>query len=172
MAAAAATADYAAPSDVRAVASSFRGVEHRSEHVRDLNGISFYNDSIGSSPTRTIASINAFRDRVILIAGGYDKHLPYDDMGPVIAEKVKCLVLVGQTSEKIERALKDHAERTGKGSDIPVIRCSSMEDAVNNAYRKASYGDVILLSPASASFDMYKNFEERGNHFKSIVMNL
>ncbi len=172
MAAAAATADFVEPSDVSAVASSFRGVEHRSEHVRDLEGISFYNDSIGSSPTRTMASINAFKDKVILIAGGYDKHLPYDDMGPVIAEKVKCLVLVGQTSEKIEKALRDETERTGKGRDIPIIRCTSMGDAVKNAYKSASSGDVIILSPASASFDMYKNFEERGNHFKSIVMDL
>jgi UDP-N-acetylmuramoylalanine--D-glutamate ligase len=172
MAAAAATAEFADSSDVKAVATSFRGVEHRSEHVRDIGGVSFYNDSIGSSPTRTIATINAFKDKVILIAGGYDKHLPYDDMGPVIAEKVKCLVLVGQTSEKIEKALRDHIERTGVKTDIPVIRCTSMEEAVNNAYKNASSGDVVLLSPASASFDMYKNFEERGNHFKRIVMGL
>ncbi|NLK88128.1 MAG: UDP-N-acetylmuramoyl-L-alanine--D-glutamate ligase [Clostridiaceae bacterium] len=172
MAAAAATVDFAESSDIRAVAGSFRGVEHRNEHVRDIDGISFYNDSIGSSPTRTMASINAFRDKVILIAGGYDKHLPYDELGPVMAKKVKCLVLVGQTSGKIERALKDHMERTGTEVSIPIVRCQTMEDAVNSAYRNASYGDVILLSPASASFDMYKNFEERGNHFKRIVMEL
>lgn len=172
MAAAAATADFVEPSDVRTVASSFRGVEHRSEHIRDIEGISFYNDSIGSSPTRTMASISAFRDKVILIAGGYDKHLPYDEMGPVMADKVKCLVLVGQTSEKIEKALRDETEKTGKGRDIPVVRCTSMEDAVKSAYKNASSGDVIILSPASASFDMYKNFEERGNHFRSIVMKL
>ncbi len=172
MAAAAATADFADPSDVKKIASSFRGVEHRNEHVRDINGISFYNDSIGSSPTRTIATINAFRSRLILIAGGYDKHLPYDEMGPVIAEKVKCLVLVGQTSEKIEKALRDHINKSGLKCNIPVIRCSTMEDAVKNAYKNASAGDVVLLSPASASFDMYKNFEERGRHFKSIVSSL
>jgi UDP-N-acetylmuramoylalanine--D-glutamate ligase len=172
MAAAAATADFVEPQDIKAVAVSFRGVEHRSEHVRDIEGVSFYNDSIGSSPTRTMASIRAFKDKVILIAGGYDKHLPYDEMGPAIAERVKCLVLVGQTSDKIEMALKNEIKKTGNGKDIPVVRCLSMEDAVKESYKNAVSGDVIVLSPASASFDMYKNFEERGNHFKSIVMNL
>ena len=172
MAAAAATLDFVDTQDVQAVASSFRGVEHRSEHVRDINGVSFYNDSIGSSPTRTIASIRAFKDKLILIAGGYDKHLPYDDMGPVLSERVKCLVLVGQTSDKIDKALKDEIERSGNDTGIPVIRCTSMEEAVKKAYSNAVSGDIVLLSPASASFDMYRNFEERGNHFKSLVMQL
>lgn len=169
MAAAAATADFVKPTDVRAVAVSFGGVEHRSEHVRTVNGISFFNDSIGSSPTRTMATIRAFRDRVILIAGGYDKHLSYDEMGEVLAERVKCLVLFGQTSDKIESALEDEVQRSGRGADIPVFRCASMEEAVKIAYENAVPGDVVLLSPASASFDHYKNFEERGNHFKKIV---
>ena len=169
MAAAAATADFVKPTDVRAVAVSFGGVEHRSEHVRTVNGISFFNDSIGSSPTRTMATIRAFRDRVILIAGGYDKHLSYDEMGEVPAERVKCLVLFGQTSDKIESALEAEVQRSGRGADIPVFRCASMEEAVKIAYENAVPGDVVLLSPASASFDHYKNFEERGNHFKKIV---
>lgn len=169
MAAAAATADFVKPTDVRAVAVSFGGVEHRSEHVRTVNGISFFNDSIGSSPTRTMATIRAFRDRVILIAGGYDKHLSYDEMGEVLAERVKCLVLFGQTSDKIESALEAEVQRSGRGADIPVFRCASMEEAVKIAYENAVPGDVVLLSPASASFDHYKNFEERGNHFKKIV---
>ncbi len=172
MAAAAATVDYVKPDDVKSVAGSFRGVEHRNEYVRQINGISFYNDSIGSSPTRTIASIRSFNSRVILITGGYDKHLPYDEMGTVLAKRVKCLVLVGQTSDKIEKALRDETSRSGSGGDIPVIRCTTMEDAVRQAFQKAASGDVVLLSPASASFDMYKNFEERGNHFKKIVMEL
>lgn len=169
MAAAAATADFVKPTDVRAVAVSFGGVEHRSEHVRTVNGISFFNDSIGSSPTRTMATIRAFRDRVILIAGGYDKHLSYDEMGEVLAERVKCLVLFGQTSDKIESALEAEVQRSRRGADIPVFRCASMEEAVKIAYENAVPGDVVLLSPASASFDHYKNFEERGNHFKKIV---
>ncbi len=169
MAAAAATADFVKPSDVRAVAVSFGGVEHRNEYVRSVNGISFYNDSIGSSPTRTMATIRAFGSRVILIAGGYDKQLSYDEMGEIMAERVKCLVLLGQTSDKIERALKAEIQKSGRGADIPVIRCASMEEAVIKAYENAVPGDVVLLSPASASFDKYRNFEERGNHFKKIV---
>jgi len=172
MAAAAATADFAGPSDVRAIAVSFGGVEHRNEHVRTVNGVSFYNDSIGSSPSRTMATIRSFGDRVILIAGGYDKHLSYDEMGEVLAERVKCLVLFGQTSDKIEAALKYGVKKSGRGTGIPVYRCTSMEEAVRTAYENAVPGDVVLLSPASASFDHYRNFEERGNHFKKIVLEL
>ena len=90
-------------------------------------------------------------------------------MGEIMAERVKCLVLLGQTSDKIERALKAEIQKSGRGADIPVIRCASMEEAVIKAYENAVPGDVVLLSPASASFDKYRNFEERGNHFKKIV---
>lgn len=172
MAAAAATIYFAEPNDIKEVASSFTGVEHRNEHVRDINGISFYNDSIGSSPTRTIATINSFSKKVILIAGGYDKHIPYDEMGEALASGVKCLVLIGQTADRIEKALADEIARTGRGKDIPVIHCSSLDEAVRKAYENALENDIILLSPASASFDMFKNFEERGNAFKKIVNEL
>ncbi|HHV29651.1 MAG TPA: UDP-N-acetylmuramoyl-L-alanine--D-glutamate ligase [Clostridium sp.] len=169
LAATAAVVDYVDSDIIKRVATTFTGVEHRIELVRELNGIKFYNDSIASSPTRTIAGLNSFKDKVILIAGGYDKKIPYDDLGPVIAEKVKCLVLIGQTAPKIEKALKDETERTEKGSDIPLYKCSSLEEAVQTAYSIASSGDIITLSPASASFDMFKSFEERGNKFKEIV---
>ena len=172
LAAAAATIDYVSPQDIGDIASSFRGVEHRNEHVRDLNGVSFYNDSIGSSPTRTIATINSFKDRVILIAGGYDKHIPYDVLGETLASKVKCLVLLGPTAWKIEKALKDEITRTDRGVDISVLHCTTMEEAVRKAYENAVEKDIILLSPASASFDLFKNFEERGQAFKNIVNNL
>lgn len=172
MAAIAATINFADPEDFKNIAVTFRGVEHRSEHVRDLNGVSFYNDSIGSSPTRTIATINSFKDKVILIAGGYDKHIPYDEIGKSLVDKVKCLVLLGQTAGKIEKALKDEIERTGKGTDISIIHCFTLEEAVKKAYESAAQGDTIVLSPASASFDMFKNFEERGLAFKNIVNSL
>ncbi len=172
LAAAAATMELVSPEDIRNVAVSFRGVEHRNEHVRDINGVSFFNDSIGSSPTRTIATVNSFNGKVILITGGYDKHIPYDIMGEMIVNKVKCLVLIGQTAGQIEKALKDEIAHSGKGTDIPVIRCTSMEEAVQKAYGRATEKDVIVLSPASASFDMFKNFEERGNVFKNIVNSL
>lgn len=172
MAATAATIKYVDAEDIKAVAKTFRGVEHRNEFVREVSGVSFYNDSIGSSPTRTIASISSFKQKVILIAGGYDKHIPYDVMGKAIIEKVKCLVLIGQTAEKIDKALKNEIEYTGEGAEIPVFHCDSLEAAVNKAYSEAIPGDIVILSPASASFDMFKNFEERGNLFKSIVNKL
>ena len=172
LAAAAATIDFVSPDDISFVASSFRGVEHRNEFVRELNGVSFYNDSIGSSPTRTIASINSFKDRIILIAGGYDKHIPYDTMGETLVNRVKCLLLIGQTADKIETSFKNEIEKSGKGADIPLIYCSSLEEAVRKAYENSSINDIILMSPASASFDMFKNFEERGLAFKKIVNNL
>jgi UDP-N-acetylmuramoylalanine--D-glutamate ligase len=169
MAAIAATAGYVSRDTVKKVASSFRGVAHRIEHVRDLKGVGFYNDSIGTSPTRTIASIRAFSREVILIAGGYDKHIPYDDLGSTLVERVKCLFLLGQTSALIEKALKDEIAKSGRGADIPVIKCETLEEAVNKAYNIAEKNDIVLLSPASASFDMYKNFEERGDAFKNAV---
>jgi UDP-N-acetylmuramoylalanine--D-glutamate ligase len=131
--------------------------------------VKFYNDSIASSPTRTIAGLNSFKQKVILIAGGYDKKIPYDVMGEVIADKVKSLVLIGQTGKKIDRALKDEIEKTGKGSDIPVVYSESLKDAVDAARKYAKSGDIVILSPASASFDMFKNFAERGDMFKEIV---
>ena len=172
LAAAAATMEYVDPEAVKKVAAFFKGVEHRIEHVRDIRGVKFYNDSIGSSPTRTIASIKAFKQKVILIAGGYDKHIPYEEMGETLADRVKCLVLLGETAPLIEKALLDQSARKGKGEDISVIKCISLEEAVKKAYEYAAENDIILLSPASASFDMFKNFEERGNIFKDIVNNL
>lgn len=172
LAAIAATIDYVEPATIRRVASTFKGVEHRIEYVREFNGVRFYNDSIGSSPTRTIASIKAFKQKVILIAGGYDKHIPYDEMGEIILERVKGLVLIGQTGPQIEKALENEMKRTGKSADIPVVKCLSLEEAVRKAYENAVPGDIVLLSPASASFDMFKNFEERGCRFKEIVNSL
>ena len=172
LAAAAATIDFVLPQDIKNVASSFRGVEHRNEHVRDVNGVSFYNDSIGSSPTRTIASIHSFKNKVILIAGGYDKHIPYKMLGETLVSRVKCLVLIGQTAGKIENALQAEIARAGKGGDIPVFHCTTLEEAVRKAYAVSVVNDIIILSPASASFDMFKNFEERGQAFKNIVNSL
>ena len=153
------------------VARNFSGVEHRIEFVRTVNGVAFYNDSIGSSPTRTTATLKSFKNKVILIAGGYDKKLSYDEMGEVIYEKVKSLVLLGDTADKIEKACRDYAQKAGI-EIIPIVRVNNMEEAVNTAYRLARAGDIVVLSPASASFDMYSNFMERGNHFKKIVRHL
>lgn len=172
MAAIAAVIDYVSVDDIRKVAMTFSGVEHRMELVRKLKQITFYNDSMASSPTRTIAGLKAFDRKVILIAGGYDKNIPFDEMGSIIADKVKLLVLIGQTGPKIEEALNYHILTTGQGKDVRVVKCSTFEDAVQTAYKNAIEGDAVVLSPASASFDMFKNFEERGNMFKELVNKL
>ena len=154
------------------VAKTFGGVEHRIELVRTLDGVKYYNSSIDSSPNRTINTLRVFPNKVIMIAGGKDKRIPYDEIGPALAEHVKVLILIGATSDKIQEALDAEINKTGNGKDIEVIRATSYEDAVNTARSKAHDGDVVLLSPASTSFDMFRNFEERGNLFKKIVNEL
>lgn len=147
-------------------ARTFGGVPHRCELVRCRGGVEWYNDSIGSSPSRTIAGLEAFDRKVILIAGGYDKHIPYDPLGPVAATTVKHAILLGATAPAIEAVLRRDA------AEVPITRVASMEEAVQTADSLAGEGDIVFLSPASASFDMYKNFEERGNHFKRLVQEL
>ena len=154
------------------VAKTFGGVKHRIELVRTLDGVKYYNSSIDSSPNRTINTLRVFPNKVIMIAGGKDKGIPYDEIGPALAEHVKVLILIGATSDKIQEALDAEINKTGNGKDIEVIRATSYEDAVNTARSKAHDGDVVLLSPASTSFDMFRNFEERGNLFKKIVNEL
>lgn len=146
----------------------FIGVEHRLEFVREINGVKYYNDSIGTSPASTIAGLNAFDENIILLAGGSDKGLDYKEIGEKIAEKVGTLILCGPTSDVIEQAAKNALN----GKEIKIIRVNNMQEAVNSAQENAKQGDVVLLSPASASFDLYKNFIERGNIFKEIVNNL
>lgn len=150
---------------IRAFARAFGGVVHRCELVRNRRNVRWYNDSIGSSPSRTIAGLKAFSQKVILIAGGYDKHIPYDPLGPVAADTVKHAILLGATAEAIETAIRNC-------SDLPITHVSGMEEAVKVASEIAGEGDIVFMSPASASFDMYKNFEERGNHFRDLVLAL
>jgi len=165
MAAIAAVWGKVAPEAIRQFARAFGGVAHRCELVRERKGVRWYNDSIGSSPSRTIAGLKAFSQKVILIAGGYDKHIPYDPLGPVAAETVKVAILMGATAPAIEEAIR-HC------SNLPIVRVSGMEEAVNTAAAMAVEGDIVFMSPASASFDMYKNFEVRGNHFRDLVNSL
>lgn len=155
---------------VRAFAAKFSGVEHRIELVRTLNGVRYYNDSIASSPTRTMAGLKCFPEKVILIAGGYDKHIPFDDLGPAVTEHVKRLILTGDTSSKIRAAVEAAPDYKVAG---PVIEeYHDFRDAVEAAHKAARPGDVVLLSPACASFDKFRNFMERGNTFKQIVREL
>lgn len=155
---------------VKKVAREFKGVKHRIEFIRQKNGVKWYNDSIATSPTRTIAGLKCFDGNVILIAGGYDKNFNYGCLAPELLEKVKILILMGNTAGKIELAVKNNESYSEE--NIKIFNVSSMEEAVGTAYNSASTGDIVFFSPASASFDLYKNFEQRGDHFRSVVNNL
>ncbi len=158
---------------IKNVLTTFNGVEHRNELVRIVNGVTWRNDSIGSSPSRTIAGLKSFKNKVVLIAGGYDKHLDYTELGKYIVSCVKALVLVGQTSEKIKNATIEAMKAASVSEDeLPIFECNTLEEAVNEAYEVSNDGDSVFFSPASASFDMFKNFEERGRKFKELVNNL
>ena len=168
MAAIAAVHGLADAETIQEVAKEFGGVEHRIELVRTLDGVRYYNSSIDSSPNRTINTLNVFPEKVIMISGGKDKGIPYDAVGPAIADHVKTLILIGATSEAIYGALK----KTGRENEVETVFVKSYEEAVNTAKDRAKSGDVVLLSPASTSFDMFRNFEERGNLFKKLVNEL
>ncbi len=150
--------------------TNFEGVAHRIEFVREINGSKWYNDSIASSPTRTIAGLNSFEEEIILIAGGYDKHLDYEPIAEPILNKVKTLILMGQTAEKIFGVVKQKKEEQNK--QINIYKVKTLEEALEKAKENAKPNQVVLFSPASASFDMFKNFEERGNKFKELVKKL
>lgn len=151
---------------IRQVAKTFGGVEHRIELVRIKDGVRFYNDSIASSPSRTIAGLRSFSEKVILIAGGYDKHIPYDVLGPEICAHVKKLFLCGATAPQIRKAVEDC------GGQLEMVDCGNFENAVRAAAAAAEAGDIVLMSPASASFDEFKNFMVRGECFKKLVREL
>ncbi len=166
MAAIAVTDSLISEEVVRETATEFHGVPHRIEFVREIDGVKYYNDSIASSPARTTAGLVSFGEqKVILIAGGYDKKIPFDQFGTVVNDHVKKLVLVGVTSEKIETAVKNAKNYDG----LPIHRCTEFKEAVETARELAEPGDIVILSPACASFDLFKNFEVRGNTFKEIV---
>ena len=168
MAAIGAVEGIATDEAVLAVAKDFGGVSHRIEFIREENGVKYYNSSIDSSPNRTINTLKVFDKKVILIAGGKDKGIPYDELGPSLAEKVKILILIGKTADKIEAALRNCQESSG----VKVIRCQTYPEVVKTAQSLAKSGDIVILSPASTSFDMFSNFEERGNLFKKLVNEL
>lgn len=149
---------------------NFAGVPHRLELVRRINGVRWYNDSIGTSPARTIAGLNAFPEEIILIAGGYDKNLDYTPIGRPILNKTKGVILLGQTADKIFEAIEKESKIRNKSVD--VYKCETLEQCVELARKIAKTGQIVLFSPASASFDMFKNFEERGEKFKELVNGL
>jgi UDP-N-acetylmuramoylalanine--D-glutamate ligase len=160
---------YVGVDSIRKVAREFGGVEHRIELVREVNGVKYYNDSIASSPTRTIAGLKAFDRKVHLIAGGYDKHIPFEPMVPYILEKVEKLYLCGHTAEKIEKAVKEDKNYNGNPQ---IVMVKDIAEAVEKASHDTKSGDIVTLSPACASFDAFPNFAARGNYFKELVNKL
>ena len=154
----------------RQVARDFQGVAHRLELVRELRGVRYINDSIGSSPTRTIAGLHALKTAPIILCGGYDKHIPFDGLGEELCLHAKAVVLTGHTAEKIRDAIL--AAPSYARHPVPFVMVEDFREAVLTASKMAGEGDIVLLSPACASFDHFKNFEERGNTFKNIVMEI
>lgn len=152
---------------MRKVATTFPGVEHRIEFVREVDGVKYYNSSIASSPSRTLADIKVFGKPIILIAGGYDKKIPFEPLAEKGYPYIKKLVLLGATKDKIGAAFEKVINE--KKLDITIIVANSFEDAVEKSRAVAEDKDVVLLAPACASFDMFANFEIRGNRFKEIV---
>ena len=148
----------------------FKPVEHRLEFVREINKVKWYNDSVSSSPTRTIAGLKSFDEEIVLIAGGYDKNLDYTPIAKPIIDNVKALILMGQTSGKIFEAVKEELEKQNK--KLKIYMCNSLKETVNLAKKVAEPNQIVLFSPASASFDMFKNFADRGIQFKNLVNKL
>ena len=170
MAAIGATFNYVSKESFTKVAKTFKGVEHRLEFVTEKNGIKYYNGSIDSTPTRTMAALSAFTDRnLVVICGGYDKKLDYSPLAPVMAEKAKVVVLTGACAPKIKQAFLECD--TFVNSNTVIKETDDFEDAVILASKSANEGDIVLLSPAAASFDKFKNFEIRGKFYKDIVLN-
>ena len=170
MAAICATWNLADISTYRKVAREFGGVEHRMEFVREKDGVKYYNDSIATSPTSVIACLKSQTQKIITISGGSDKNLNYSDVAPYIIKHVKHMILTGQTAQKIYKAV---SVCEGFDPEQTVIEfADNMEDAVKKAHACAKRGDIVYLSPISASFDSYSNFEERGKHFKKLVNEL
>jgi UDP-N-acetylmuramoylalanine--D-glutamate ligase len=171
MAAIGVTHDIAGTEAIKKVAQNFKGVEHRIEFVREVGGVSYYNSSIDSSPTRTIAALNHFDEtdgNIVVILGGYDKQIAFEPLVPVVSKKAKAAVLYGDTKEKIRKTFENNPADTG----LKLISADDFDSAVEQASSLAQSGDIVLLSPACASFDCFKNFEVRGNRFKEIVKKL
>jgi UDP-N-acetylmuramoylalanine--D-glutamate ligase len=170
MAAIGAVEGIATDDAVREVAKTFGGVEHRIELVRVKDGVRYYNDSIASSPSRTIAGLRSFAEKVLLIAGGYDKHIPYDVLGPEVCAHTKTVFVNGATAQQIREAIEKCPDYRPGFPEI--VDCDDFTQAVYAAVNAAQPGDIVLMSPASAAFDQFKNFMERGNYYKKLIMEL
>ena len=168
MAAIACLNDIVSKESIVRTAGGFEGVQHRIEFVREINGMRFYNDSIASTPTRTInGTLSVFDGNITLIAGGYDKKLTFTELAAKINDKVSVLVLLGNTSQKIKNEVL--SSKNYNPDKLKIFMAENMREAIIKAYENSPPNSAIILSPACASFDLYKNFEERGNDFKNLV---
>jgi UDP-N-acetylmuramoylalanine--D-glutamate ligase len=155
---------------MRRVATTFSGVAHRLELVRERNGVRWYNDSIATTPERLVAALRSFGEPLVLLAGGRDKHLPWDEMADLTLKRVRFLVLFGEGSDLIAAQVQAARQRAGNQKvGLDVVQCEDLDQAVHVAARGAQEGDVVLLSPGGTSFDAYRDFEERGQHFRDLV---
>jgi UDP-N-acetylmuramoylalanine--D-glutamate ligase len=158
----------ASPEALRLGATTFSGVEHRLELVREWNGVRWYNDSIATAPERTVAALRAFSgDPVVLLAGGRDKHLPWEEMADLTWKQARHVILFGEAAGLIQRAM-DNSPFLGQGS-CQIHRAGTLERAVEVATQVVQPGDVVLLSPGGTSFDAYRDFAARGEHFRELV---
>ncbi|MDH7485472.1 MAG: UDP-N-acetylmuramoyl-L-alanine--D-glutamate ligase [Anaerolineae bacterium] len=167
----------APPEAMARVAVSFEGVEHRLEVVRVLNGVLWVNDSIATSPERAVAAIQSFDEPIVLLAGGRDKKLPWDEFARWVHRRVKCLVLFGEAAALIEEVVRGYGLGVKEKPSPPphppaLIRCADLQEAVDMAYHIAEPGDVVLLAPGGTSFDAYRDFVARGEHFRALVQAL
>ncbi|MGA9348878.1 MAG: UDP-N-acetylmuramoyl-L-alanine--D-glutamate ligase [Anaerolineae bacterium] len=153
------------------VATTFEGVEHRLELVREIGGVRYYNDSIATSPERTVAALRSFDQPIVLLAGGRDKHLPWDEMARLTLQKARRLILFGEAAPIIEEAIRVSSLEFRVPMDLGrlVHRCQSLDEAVEVAAEEAKPGDVVLLSPGGTSFDAFRDFVKRGERFRQLV---
>lgn len=155
---------------IKETLKSFKGVEHRLEYVTKKEDVEYYNDSISTTPGKAMAALTAFDKKIILIAGGYDKNLDYTDLGKYIINAAKTVILLGNTTEKIYNAIVN--DKTYEDDKMKIIKVEKLEEAVKVAKNNADKGDIVVMSPASASFDMFSSYKERGKVFKELVEKL
>ena len=160
------TLGFVSKETINEIATTFGGVEHRNEFVREVDGVKYYNSSIDSSPARTMAALSSYPTKPILICCGRDKHVPFDELAKDILKRAKALILSGEARDKIYAAMQNAGCR-----DFKIVIEPDFDNAIKTARNMANDGDIVLLSPACTSFDAFKNFEERGKKFKEIVNN-
>jgi UDP-N-acetylmuramoylalanine--D-glutamate ligase len=151
---------------------AFKGVAHRLQLVRDVNGVKYYDDSIATAPERLMAGLQAFHEPIVLLAGGRDKHLPWEDAARMIVERVRELIVFGEMAELVRGAVEAQLSRSGERQLERVHQVATLDEAVTTAARVARSGEVVLLSPGGTSFDAFKDFAERGDKFQELVRQL